>query len=169
MPTCWQSTPGITNLVASVRSPRNVALNRGGVAADRGDGLLQLALAPAGNKNACAFLGEHLAMPRPIPALPPVTSATLPDSLLVIVKSPANCATPMAASTNVLAVVGSASAAVRSPFRPSSTSAPPCGEQRREQRAATVEALQRAVANPWTRICAALRSFNELRRFSHRR
>jgi hypothetical protein len=49
------------------------------------------------------------------------------------------------------------------------TSAPPCGEQRREQRAATVEALQRAVANPWTRICAALRSFNELRSFSHRR
>ena len=49
------------------------------------------------------------------------------------------------------------------------TSAPPCGEQRREQRAATVEALQRAVANPWTRICAALRSFNELRCFSHRR
>jgi hypothetical protein len=46
------------------------------------------------------------------------------------------------------------------------TSAPSCGEQRREHRAATVEALQRAVANPWTRICAALRSFNELRCFS---
>ena len=29
------------------------------------------------------------------------------------------------------------------------TSTPPCGEQRREQRATTVEALQRAVANPW--------------------
>src|SRR5690349_5382125 len=49
------------------------------------------------------------------------------------------------------------------------TSAPPCGEQRREQRAATVEASQRAVANPWTRVCAALRSFNELSCFSHRR
>jgi hypothetical protein len=49
------------------------------------------------------------------------------------------------------------------------TSAPPCGEQRREQRATTVEALQRAVANPWTQICAALRSLNELRCFSHRR
>ena len=49
------------------------------------------------------------------------------------------------------------------------TSAPPCGEQRRDQRAGTVAALQRAVADPWTRICAALRSFNELRCFSHRR
>ena len=44
-----------------------VALNRGGVAADRGDGLVQLGLAPAGNKNACAFLGETFGDPETDP------------------------------------------------------------------------------------------------------
>ncbi|MGC2203999.1 MAG: hypothetical protein WA633_28125, partial [Stellaceae bacterium] len=54
-------------------------------------------------------------------------------------------------------------------FTPSSNFGTTLGEQRRVQWAATVEALQRAVANPWARICAAPRSSNELCCFSHRR
>jgi hypothetical protein len=55
-------------------------------AADRGDRLVQFELTPAGDKDAGAFFGKTLAMPRPIPALPPVTSATLLTSLRVTIE-----------------------------------------------------------------------------------
>src|SRR5260221_238029 len=37
---------------------------------------------------------KRLAMPRPMPALPPVTNATLPVSLPVIVNPPSDCVAP---------------------------------------------------------------------------
>jgi hypothetical protein len=52
-------------------------------------------------------------------------------------------------------------------FRPSSNFGTTLRRATPRATSRDVEALQWAIANPWTRIYAALRSFNELRCFSH--
>jgi hypothetical protein len=62
-------------------------LDRRGIAADRGDSLIQLGLMAAGNKYPRAFMGETLRNAEADAELPPVTRATLLASLSVIVSS----------------------------------------------------------------------------------
>jgi hypothetical protein len=66
-------------------------------------GLIPLGLTAANNRYARAFLTKTLAMPKPMPELPPVTTAILPASLPVIVISLSIA--PVPASNNAVSSV----------------------------------------------------------------
>jgi hypothetical protein len=67
-----------------IRQNRNIRADCRGGFAYFGDGGIKFRLAPAGNDDGRPFGGEapsaakRLAMPRPMPVLPPVTTAILP-------------------------------------------------------------------------------------------
>ena len=66
---------------------RGIALDRRGIAADRGDCLIQFGLTAAGNKHPRAFFGETFGDRKADPGAAPVTRAILPASLPVMVTS----------------------------------------------------------------------------------